>query len=96
MRTLLTAALLVGTLGCGAPEPPPQIVLVVCDTLRADHMGCYGYPRPTTPQLDAFAEECLLFERCLAPIAHTTPSHLSLLTGVYPLEHGVEANKDLK
>ncbi|MBL8841149.1 MAG: sulfatase [Planctomycetes bacterium] len=71
--------------------PPANLVLVTLDTTRADHLGCYGYARPTTPSLDAFAAESLLFERCYAPVPHTTPSHTSLFTGVFPYEHGVVA-----
>ena len=62
------------------------------DTVRADHLGCYGYFRDTTPNLDAFAAESLRFNNCLAPIAHTTPSHLSLFTGLFPTEHGLTSN----
>jgi arylsulfatase len=73
-------------------EPRDNLVLITCDTLRADHLASYGYFRATAPHLDEFARGCVLFERCLSPIAHTTPSHLSMLTGVYPIEHGVVAN----
>ena len=81
----------------GVPDAPPaaprdNLVLVTCDTLRADHLKSYGYFRDTAPRLEEFARGCVLFERCLSPIAHTTPSHLSMLTGVYPIEHGVVAN----
>lgn len=69
-----------------------DLVLVTIDTVRADHLGCYGYARPTTPVLDALAAESIVFENCLAPIPRTTASHLSLMTGVYPFEHGVVAN----
>ncbi len=81
-----------------APRPPParrietSLVVVTLDTVRADHLGCYGYFRDTTPQLDAFSKQSLRFTRCLAPIAHTTPSHFSLFTGVHPLEHGIVSN----
>ncbi len=71
--------------------PRANFILVTLDTTRADHLGCYGYARATTPNLDAFAAESLLFENCYAPIAHTTPSHASLFTGVFPYEHGVLA-----
>lgn len=73
-------------------EERQSIVLVTLDTTRADHLGCYGYFRETSPRLDAFSEKCLLFERCLAPMATTLPTHTSILTGTYPLEHGVLAN----
>ena len=44
----------------------PSVVIVVLDTLRPDHLGCYGYERDTSPNIDAFAAEALVFERCLA------------------------------
>jgi len=78
-----------------AAAPPfagPDVVLVTIDTLRADHLRCYGYFRETSPNLDALAQESLLFERCLAPMATTLPTHTSMLTGVWPEEHGVLAN----
>ena len=88
MRTLLTAALLVGALGCGAPEPPPQIVLVVCDTLRADHLTVYGYERPTSPVLERLAAEATVYTRFQASAPWTLPSHASMFTGLEPAEHG--------
>jgi len=69
-----------------------NLLIVTLDTVRADHLGCYGYFRDTTPVLDALARESLRFTRCLAPIAQTTPSHASLFTGVLPFEHGVLSN----
>ncbi len=70
----------------------PNFVLITIDTLRADHLGCYGYFRDTSPALDALARESLRFEHCVVPLARTTPTHASLLTGLYPLEHGVVDN----
>ncbi|MSR47818.1 MAG: hypothetical protein EXS13_12280 [Planctomycetes bacterium] len=67
----------------------PNLVLVTMDTTRADHLGCYGYPRPTTPRIDALALESIVFEDCQATVTITTPSHTSIMTGVYPFEHGV-------
>lgn len=97
---LLVAAALVGC----APDPalpparasaePPHLVLVTVDTLRRDHLGCYGYPRATSPNLDALAERAVLFERAVASMATTLPSHLSILTGQYAHEHGYFANRD--
>lgn len=91
--------LTLGTLvtGCAesgdrSPEPLPRLILVTIDTLRADHLGAYGYPRDTSPNLDAFADEAIVFETCLSPLASTLPAHTSLLTGVHPLEHGILAN----
>ena len=92
---LVALAALLGVAACRRTEDAPQpadIVLITLDTTRADHLGCYGYFRDTSPNIDAFAGECIVFERCLAPMATTLPSHTSLLTGVYPLEHGTLAN----
>lgn len=69
-----------------------DVVLLTLDTTRADHLGCYGYFRDTSPRLDELAEEAVLFERCLVPMATTLPTHTSMLTAVWPEEHGVLAN----
>jgi hypothetical protein len=66
----------------------PNIVLVVLDTQRVDRLGCYGYQRPTTPRLDAFAADALLYENCVSPSIWTVPSHASMFTGLLPSEHG--------
>jgi arylsulfatase A-like enzyme len=70
------------------PEPPP-IVLVTLSGVRRDHLGLYGYPRDTSPNLDALARECIVFERACTPMASFLPAHLSLMTGAYPHQHGV-------
>lgn len=87
--------------GCGhepagppASASKPNILLVTVDTLRADHLGCYGYFRDTSPTIDALAEESVFFERAYCPMATTLPSHASLLTGLLPLEHGILANQE--
>jgi len=69
-----------------------SIVIVSIDTLRADHLGCYGYFRDTSPTIDALAKSSILFERAMAPMSMTLPAHTSLFTGTLPLEHGVLAN----
>jgi arylsulfatase A-like enzyme len=75
------------------PEPPPRaIVLVTIDTLRADHLGCYGYLRPTSPFLDGLAGKGVLFENAYSSISHTTPAHATLFTGLYPAQHRVLRN----
>lgn len=97
-RLLLAPCLLAGCLpiGCGGePTPPdgaPHIVLVTLDTTRADRLGAYGYQRDTSPVFDALAEDSLLFERAIVPMATTLPTHVSILTATHPLEHGVLAN----
>ena len=70
----------------------PNVVVITLDTMRADHMGCYGYFRNTSPNLDELARSSVLFERCLVPMSTTLPSHTSMFTGVWPAEHGVLAN----
>jgi len=72
-------------------QRPPRItsvVLVVLDTVRADHTSAYGYSRPTTPRLDALAQQGLLFEHARAVAPWTLPSHASLFTGRLPHQHG--------
>ena len=75
---LALAALLAG--GC-APEPQPNVVVVLVDTLRAQNLGLYGYERDTSPRLAAFAREALLFEDVRAQAPCTFPSVNSILTG---------------
>jgi arylsulfatase A-like enzyme len=70
-----------------ARTQPPSVLLIVLDTLRADHLSSYGYARATTPNLDAFAVEGTLFEHAYATAPWTLPSHASLMTGRYTYEH---------
>ncbi len=88
VRWLLAALI---ALGCGQ-EPRPNLLLITTDTTRADHLGCYGYPRPTSPNLDALATEAVRFERCFAHVPITLPSHASILSGTYPTFHGARDN----
>lgn len=67
----------------------PDIIFIVLDTQRADRLGCYGYDRPITPNLDRFAAAGALFEQAVSPAQWTIPSHASLFTGLYPTSHGV-------
>jgi arylsulfatase A-like enzyme len=66
----------------------PTLVLVSIDCLRADHVGAYGYPLPTTPAIDALAREATVFENAFATASWTLPSHMSMLTGLVPSLHG--------
>jgi arylsulfatase A-like enzyme len=70
---------------CSTPEPerPEHVLLVVIDTLRADHLSIFGYPRPTSPTIDALAREGVLFKRALSQASFTSPSMVSLMTGRY-------------
>jgi arylsulfatase A-like enzyme len=78
------------------PDPAHEkynVVLVSIDTLRADRLGCYGYRRrPTSPAIDGFAREGVLFENDITAAPWTTPSHLSMLTSLPPSAHGVTAS----
>ena len=76
-----------------APTPPrPNIIVYLVDTLRSDHLGCYGYPRPVSPRLDAFAETATLFENARAQSSWTLASVASIFTGLWPHAHGVTRN----
>ncbi|MFV1979645.1 MAG: sulfatase [Rhodothermia bacterium] len=77
------------------PTKRPNIVLYVIDTLRADHLGCYGYSKNTSPFIDAFAKEATLFKNPNAQSAWTKPSIASILTGLYPPVHGANSVSDV-
>ena len=90
---LALSCLLTGCNGKPSTVPStPNIVLVVIDTLRTDHLGCNGYFRDTSPNIDAFVRDSLFFEQAYTPMSTTLPAHTSLFTGLYPLEHGIKAN----
>ncbi len=88
LLTMFTLAIL-AHIGCSPDANRPNVILISLDTLRADHLGCYGYPRPTSPFLDQLAEQNVLFENEYVQLPGTLPSHMSILTGLYPDEHGV-------
>ena len=85
-----TVALLI-LAGCdSAPdERPPDVLLVTIDTLRADHLGLYGYERATSPRIDEWFGQGAIFERAYSTEASTAPSVVSFLSGRLPQEHGV-------
>jgi len=90
---LAVALVLAAPTGCSrAPgaAAKPNIVLIVIDTLRADHVGSYGYQKPVTPRLDEFAARGTRFGLARAPSSWTLPSVASIHTGRYPAEHGAE------
>ena len=74
------------------PAPQPNVLLVTIDTLRADHVGCYGAAGAATPHLDALAARGARFATAIAHAPLTGPSHASILTGLTPLGHGVRDN----
>ena len=71
-----------------------SVVLVTMDTTRADHIGAYGHTEAHTPTVDAFAAQGLRFERAYSVVPLTTPSHASMLSGLYPTRHGIHNNGD--
>jgi len=101
-RPFYAAAVMLCVAGCSPSEKSlptdsrlPSIVLITIDTLRADHLGCYGYAPyrdPVSPEIDAFAESAVRFTNCFAPRAQTMPSLFSMLTGMYPSRHGILEN----
>ena len=87
---LLTGLILLGFMGCGgSPLASRGYILISIDTLRADHLGCYGYERDTSPFIDTLAAHGTLFENAYVQLPGTLPSHMSIFTGLYPSEHNV-------
>jgi arylsulfatase A-like enzyme len=86
---VLTAILCAGIPACSERSGPVPIILISIDTLRPDHLGCHGYGRETSPNLDRLAaEEAVLFESAYAQAPYTLPSHMSMFTSLYPEAHG--------
>ncbi len=75
-------------------KPPetnqPNVLWIVWDTVRADHMSLYGHGRPTTPHLKKWAADALVFDNCLSIASTTIPSHASMFTNLLPCEHGAD------
>ena len=97
MKHILQLLALLAVLpGCGlaATVPPrqtrPNVVLITIDTVRADHVGCYGATNVQTPTLDALAHDGIVFERAISQVPLTWPSHAAILTGTYPFQNGVQ------
>ncbi len=90
---LLLIILLVSMAGCGddpslTHEGPPDLVVIMIDNLRADHLGSYGYDRDTSPNIDALVERGVRFAHAFSPSSWTRPAVASLFTSLYPSEHG--------
>ena len=68
----------------------PSVILITIDTLRADHVGCYGAQTVKTPTLDTLARDGVVFERAISQVPLTWPSHAVILTGTYPFQNGVQ------
>ena len=95
MRSVLLIALLTCAIPPGASASDrPDILLITMDTTRADRLGLYGYERPTSPNLDAFAEKSVVYERAFSTSTWTLPAHASLFTGLFPTSHGARFDAD--
>lgn len=72
--------------------PKPNVVILAIDSLRADHLGCYGYEKNTSPNIDALAAESVVFDRAFATAIPTMPSFTTMLSGLNPYRHGIVAH----
>ncbi|MFO8073128.1 MAG: sulfatase [Polyangia bacterium] len=106
---LVVAAALLGA-GCRCGDEPASaergvvrtayrcsgcnVILISIDTLRADHLGCYGYPRETSPNIDRLARESLVFDDAISQSSWTTPAHASIFSGLTPDRHGLVYFRD--
>ena len=68
----------------------PDVILITIDTVRADHLGCYGYKQIRTPTIDLLAHDGILFSHAISQVPLTWPSHAAILTGTYPFQNGVQ------
>lgn len=76
----------------GSTAPLKNVIIISVDTLRADHLGCYGYPRNTSPAIDALSKDGVLFTRCFTLTPLTTPAFSTMLTSLSPHRHGAKRN----
>jgi arylsulfatase A-like enzyme len=97
LAVLTLCALAAGACSRDDPAAPrqPDIIIYLVDTLRADHLDVYGYPRETAPRLRAWASEAVVFDRAYAPSSWTRPSVATLLTGLLPLRHRTIGRSDV-
>lgn len=95
---LISGIVLLATVAGARPTKSPQrglvahpnVILITIDTLRADHVGCYGAKNVKTPTLDGLAADGVVFERAISQVPLTWPSHAAILTGTYPFQNGVQ------
>lgn len=89
MLAAISALALSVQTGCGSKAPEPNIVLIVLDTMRADHWPVYGYKKNTAPFISEVAAKSVVFDNAWSPCSWTAPATASIFTGVYPFQHGV-------
>ena len=93
---LLSASLLPAISAFAAANSTPNVIVITIDTLRADHLGCYGYKQIKTPNIDALAADSARFDHAYTPVPVTLPAHTVIFTGTYPMLSGIHdfsANK---
>jgi arylsulfatase A-like enzyme len=82
--------------GCGVEhDPRPNIIIISIDTMRADHLGCYGYDRNTSPTIDSLAAAGIRYSRCQAQAPHTLPAHSTIWTGLSVASHGAGTRNNI-
>jgi arylsulfatase A-like enzyme len=89
---LLATTLVAAATSGASPAARTNLLLVTLDTTRADYIGCYGFPLPTSPHLDAVARRGVRFANTYSQVPLTGPSHATILTGLFPHEHGAVRN----
>src|SRR5947209_8382397 len=103
MRTTVLSVIVLVMLGNGAhlfagsrtAQPSrrpahPNAIFITVDTLRADHVGCYGSTQVKTPNIDSLSKDGVIFERAMSQVPLTWPSHAAMLTGTYPFQNGIQ------
>ena len=91
ITAVLACILLVWVPGCSVDRRPLNVMIIGVDTLRPDHLGCYGYARDTSPSIDRLAAEGVLFENVFSQSPWTLPSFATVFTSLYPMQHGAWA-----
>ena len=96
MLLLLSTSLLATVSAFAAANSAPNVIVITIDTIRADHLGCYGYKQIKTPNIDALAADGARFDHAYTPVPVTLPAHTVIFTGTYPMLSGIHdfsANK---
>jgi arylsulfatase A-like enzyme len=88
LSAVTVAACLVLSVSCGQDSEHLNVMIIAVDTLRPDHLGCYGYPRHTSPCIDELADQGVLCENAMSHSPWTLPSFASVFTSLYPTQHG--------
>jgi arylsulfatase A-like enzyme/Flp pilus assembly protein TadD len=93
LRVMALASMLATHFVAGDTAPrtvPPNVILITIDTVRADHIGCYGARGVSTPTIDGLARDGIVFDRAIAQVPLTFPSHAAIMTGLYPFQNGAQ------